>query len=38
MADAGAARIGARCFLLPHAEAGRIVGLDAVLRLVRSGC
>ncbi|MDR7351045.1 HAD superfamily hydrolase (TIGR01549 family) [Glycomyces algeriensis] len=38
MADAGAARIGARCYLLPHAEAGRMVGLDAVLRLVRSGC
>ncbi len=38
MADAGAARIGARCYLVPHAEAGRVVGLDAVLRLVRTGC
>ncbi|MEV3936131.1 HAD family hydrolase [Glycomyces sp. NPDC049804] len=38
MADAGAARIGARCYLVPHAEAGRMVGLEAVLRLVRGGC
>ncbi|GAB3658432.1 HAD family hydrolase [Glycomyces tarimensis] len=37
IADAGASRIGARTYLLPHAEAGRIVGLEAVLRLVRAG-
>ncbi len=37
IADAGAGRIGARTYLLPHAEAGRTVGLEAVLRLVRAG-
>ncbi|WP_100444321.1 HAD family hydrolase [Glycomyces xiaoerkulensis] len=38
VADAGAGRIGARCYLVPHTEAGRAVGLEAVLRLVRAGC
>ena len=38
LADAGASRIGARCYLVPHTEPGLPVGLEAVLRLVRAGC
>jgi HAD superfamily hydrolase (TIGR01549 family) len=37
IADAGASHVGARTYLLPRADAGRSVGLEAVLRLVRAG-